>query len=86
MALAVYAFGESGHPLQNPGPLIRVPQGTEVHASLHNGLTVPITVRGLGRPGGDGAVHVAPRATEQVSFKATTLGVYSYCARLGWQM
>jgi FtsP/CotA-like multicopper oxidase with cupredoxin domain len=78
MALAVYAFGEAGHPLQNPGPLIRVPQGTEVHASLHNSLTVPITVRGLGEPGSDSVVHVAPGATEQVSFKATTPGVYFY--------
>src|SRR4030095_13655044 len=32
IALSVYAFGESGKPLQNPGPLIRVPQGTEVQA------------------------------------------------------
>jgi manganese oxidase len=78
MALPVYAFGESGHPLQNPGPLIRVPQGTDVHASLHNSLTVPITVRGLGEPGSDAAVHVAPGATEQVSFKPTTPGVYFY--------
>ena len=26
---AVYAFGEAGKPLQNPGPLIRVAEGTE---------------------------------------------------------
>src|SRR5260370_12410869 len=31
-ALTVYAFGEAGRTLQNPGPLIRVPQGTDVHA------------------------------------------------------
>jgi len=28
IAVAVYAFGEAGRPLQNPGPLIRVPQGS----------------------------------------------------------
>ena len=26
VAVAVYVFGEAGSPLQNPGPLIRVPQ------------------------------------------------------------
>jgi len=78
IALAVYAFGESGRPLQNPGPLIRVPQGTEIRASLHNSLTVPTTVHGLMEPGSDDAVHVAPGATEPVSFKATTPGVYFY--------
>src|SRR2546423_5637197 len=34
IALSVYAFGEVGHALQNPGPLIRVPQGTLIRASL----------------------------------------------------
>jgi hypothetical protein len=38
IALTVYAFGEVGRPLQNPGPLIRVPQGTVIQASLHNSL------------------------------------------------
>lgn len=80
MALTVYAFGETGHPLQNPGPLIRVPEGTEIHASLHNSLPVAITVHGLGDANGkkDGSVHIAPRALAQVSFKATTPGLYFY--------
>jgi hypothetical protein len=72
MALAVYAFGESGRALQNPGPLIRVPQGTEIRASLHNSLPVPITIHGLGEPRSDAAVRVAPGATQQVTFKPTT--------------
>ena len=50
IALQVYAFGETGAPLQNPGPLIRVPQGTEIQASLHNQLPVPMKVHGLGEP------------------------------------
>src|SRR5262252_5374771 len=33
VAVSVYAFGESGRSLQNPGPLIRVQQGTEIQAS-----------------------------------------------------
>lgn len=83
MALAVYAFGESGRPLQNPGPLIRVPQGTEVRASMHNSLTVPITVHGLGESGSDDAMQVAPGATKQVSFKTSTPGVYFYWGASG---
>src|SRR6266487_1812267 len=70
MALSVYAFGESGRPLQNPGPLIRVQQGTEIHASLWNKLPVPIAVHGLGDSGSDSVVRVAPGATEQVRFRA----------------
>jgi FtsP/CotA-like multicopper oxidase with cupredoxin domain len=78
MALAVYAFGEVGHPLQNPGPLIRVPQGTEIRASLRNTLAVPITVHGLNSTSGDGSLHIAPAAVEQVAFKAATPGLYFY--------
>jgi len=78
MAIAVYAFGETGHPLQNPGPLIRVPQGTEIRCSLHNNLSESISVHGLADPGTDSAVHVAPGATEQIRFKATTPGLSLY--------
>jgi manganese oxidase len=79
IALSVYAFGEIGRPLQNPGPLIRVPQGTEIHASLHNTLALAITVHGLGdSEDKDGAVHITPGAVEQVIFKATTPGLYFY--------
>ena len=78
MALAVYAFGEKGHSLQNPGPLIRVPQGTDIQASLHNSLATPITIRGLSQPGSDTSVYIAAGATEQVNFKATTAGVFFY--------
>jgi FtsP/CotA-like multicopper oxidase with cupredoxin domain len=77
IALAVYAFGETGSPLQNPGPLIRVPQGTEIRASLHNALAVPITVHGLGSSSGT-AVRIAPGVLEYVVFKAATPGLYLY--------
>src|SRR5262245_59073251 len=32
--IEVHAFGEEGKPLQIPGPLIRVPRGTEIHAFI----------------------------------------------------
>jgi FtsP/CotA-like multicopper oxidase with cupredoxin domain len=74
VALSVYAFGERGRPLQNPGPLIRVPQGTEIRASLHNTLAVPVVVHGLG----EAAVRVAPGTLEHVRFNAMTPGLYFY--------
>jgi manganese oxidase len=78
MALSVYAFGESGRPLQNPGPLIRVLQGTEIGARLHNTLAVPITVHGLGNPGSDAVVRIASGTAAEVRFKATLPGLYFY--------
>jgi FtsP/CotA-like multicopper oxidase with cupredoxin domain len=78
IAVAVYAFGEAGRPLQNPGPLVRVPQGTEIHASLRNKLPVPIAVHGLGDSGSDSVVRIAPGTTERVQFTAATPGLYLY--------
>ena len=36
--IAVLAFAETGRPPQIPGPLIRVPQGTEVRIAVHNSI------------------------------------------------
>ena len=35
-SIPAYSFAEEGRDLQTPGPLIRVPQGTELRVSLHN--------------------------------------------------
>jgi manganese oxidase len=79
IALSVYAFGETGHPLQNPAPLIRVSQGTEIRVSLHNRLAVPITVHGLAAPDrNDDNVRLAAGETQEVRFKATRPGLYVY--------
>src|ERR1700720_802937 len=43
----VYAFAEQGHPPQSSGPLLRMPQGTRIHASLHNLLPLAAKVYGL---------------------------------------
>jgi manganese oxidase len=81
-ALTVYAIGEKGQPLQNPGPLIRVPQGTEIHVIMHNALPVAATVHGLHeRPGSEkDAFIVQPGATQEVRFKAGEPGAYYYWA------
>jgi FtsP/CotA-like multicopper oxidase with cupredoxin domain len=79
ITLSVYAFGEAGHPLQNPAPLIRVSQGTEIRVSLHNRLAVPITVHGLAAPDrNDDNVRLAAGETQEVRFKATRPGLYVY--------
>jgi FtsP/CotA-like multicopper oxidase with cupredoxin domain len=82
VAISVYAFGESGKSLQNPGPLIRVPQGTEIQAWLHNALPISVAVHGLGERTGDSdaVVRVAPGAVEQVRFTTKTPGLYLYWA------
>lgn len=80
VAVSVYAFGESGKPLQNPGPMIRVPQGTEIRASLHNALAIPVTVHGFGERRGDteAVVQVAPGALQQIRFTAAKPGLFLY--------
>ena len=45
--LVVSAFGEEGHEPQIPGPLLRVPSGVEVAASIRNSLDHAIYVHGL---------------------------------------
>ena len=53
-AYPVYAFAEPGKPLQAPAPLIRVPEGTIVDASIHNRIQVPALLHGFHqRPGDD---------------------------------
>jgi FtsP/CotA-like multicopper oxidase with cupredoxin domain len=81
-ALTVYAIGERGRSLQNPGPLIRVPQGTEIHATVHNALPVAATVHGLHeRPGNEkDAFLLQPGATQEMRFKAGEPGAYYYWA------
>lgn len=81
-ALTVYAFSEAGRPLQNPGPLIRVPQGTEIHVSLNNTLPVVVLVHGLHeRPGSEkDALVLEPHSAQEVRFRAGEPGAYFYWA------
>ncbi len=82
MGLATAAFGEPGRPLQNPGPLIRVPVGTQVRATVRNALAVPMTLVGFGATRGIGdSVVLAPGASRSLQFTATTTGTYYYAAK-----
>ncbi|HEV8612979.1 MAG TPA: multicopper oxidase domain-containing protein, partial [Gemmatimonadales bacterium] len=81
---SIAAFAEPGKPLSTPGPLIRVPVGTEVRASLRNRLGQPLIVYGFGKTRGvSDSVIVPPNASVPVTFSATTPGTFYYLAKRG---
>ena len=85
-AIDVAAFGEVGHDPEIPGPLIRVPTGTVVVASVQNRLTdSTIAVHGLlTRPAGrDDSLVLPPGESATVTFAAGEPGTYFYMAVLG---
>jgi FtsP/CotA-like multicopper oxidase with cupredoxin domain len=49
----VYVFAERGRAPQTPGPLVRVAQGTEIHASIRNTLPLAAKIYGLHQHPGD---------------------------------
>jgi manganese oxidase len=83
-ALEVAAFAEAGKPLSTPGPFIRVPEGTEIRATITNRLDKPLIVYGFGKSRGlSDSVIVPVNAAVPVSFKATTPGTWYYIAKRG---
>jgi FtsP/CotA-like multicopper oxidase with cupredoxin domain len=79
--LVVRAFAERGKPASIPGPLIRVPEGTEIHASVTNSLEHALLIRGLATRGGSATndtIVVASGATREVRFTAGAPGTYYY--------
>jgi FtsP/CotA-like multicopper oxidase with cupredoxin domain len=83
-ALEVAAFGEAGKTLSTPGPVIRVPLGTEVHATVRNRLDRPLTLYGLGKVQGQpDSVTVPVEGSVSLKFKATAPGTYYYYAKRG---
>src|SRR6267142_4978316 len=84
-AVVVAAFGERGRggPVQIPGPLIRVPAGTELRITVRNTLDLPLLVRGLYDRGAtqSDSIDVAPGAVREVRFRAVTPGTYYYWGR-----
>ena len=80
---AIEAFAEAGGPLLSPGPLLRVPMGTEVRATLRNRLTRPLLVRGLNdRTDLDtAAVELQPGEQREFRFVARRPGTYYYWGR-----
>src|SRR5262245_24833631 len=61
------AFSERGRPVQIPGPLIRVPAGTEVRITIRNRLGASLLVRGFYDRGAQrDSLDVAPGAAREV--------------------
>lgn len=82
--LVLRAFAETGKPPAIPGPLIRVPEGTEIHATLRNALgDSTLFLHGFSTRGlGDSArpIRLAPGETREVRFTAGSTGTYYYWA------
>jgi manganese oxidase len=81
-ALKVAAFREEGGRLSTPGPLLRVPEGTEIDATISNHLEQPLTVHGLDSRPGDAkeVLIVAPGESREIKFLAGAPGTYLYWA------
>ena len=84
--IVVRAFAERGKRASVPGPLIRVPEGTEIRASITNTLDQALAIHGLSTRGGAGGasdtVVVASGATRELRFTAGAPGTYYYSADL----
>jgi manganese oxidase len=86
--IVVRAFAEQGKPLRIPGPLIRVPEGTEVHAFVTNAFAHGILVmhnlspRGVPVRADADTVQILPGATREVRFAAGAPGTYYYWGTL----
>ncbi len=77
----VQAFGEPGKKPSTPGPLIRVPEGTEIRLTLRNTLhDSPARVFGMvSRPSeDDDGITVPANGEKTVRFMARTPGTYYY--------
>lgn len=79
--LPVEAFGESGRALQIPGPLVRVPVGTEIVARIRKSKPgTLLSVHGMtDRPAtGDRVFDVRYGQERTVRFRAGAVGTYFY--------
>ena len=83
VGIHIFSFGVENGPLQTPGPLVRVSEGTEMHVLVHNQLLVPVTVHGLFTRGReeDDPLRLASGETKAVTFAAGMPGTYLYRAR-----
>jgi FtsP/CotA-like multicopper oxidase with cupredoxin domain len=87
--IVVRAFAEEGKQLQVPGPLIRVPEGTEIHAFIRNPLSAGVMVlrgfspRGVLPDRNVDTIQIQSGVTREVRFVAGAPGTYFYSATIG---
>jgi manganese oxidase len=72
----VEAFGEAGKAPSVPGPLIRIPLGTTIDATITNSLTDTLVVLGL--RGRNDSLRIAPNGVEKLRYKPPTAGSFLY--------
>jgi FtsP/CotA-like multicopper oxidase with cupredoxin domain len=77
-----YAFAEVGGPPQISGPLIRVPQGTQIHLSVRNTLAESSKIYGFqSHPAATNEpLILAPGEQRELQFSAGEPGTYLYWA------
>jgi FtsP/CotA-like multicopper oxidase with cupredoxin domain len=81
--LQVQAFAEAGHFPEIPGPMIRVPEGTEISVNIRNAIPgSTLVIHGLHtRPGNpDESIELAPGERHEVRFRTGKPGTYYYWA------
>jgi FtsP/CotA-like multicopper oxidase with cupredoxin domain len=80
----VLAFAEAGKSPSIPGPLIRVPLGTEIRLTVTNFLDTMVVIHGLDarRDGELRRLRVAAGSSESVRFPADVPGTYFYWGAL----
>jgi FtsP/CotA-like multicopper oxidase with cupredoxin domain len=85
--IVVEAFAESGRPASAPGPLVRVPVGTELRLTVRNTLpddtltfSLPARLAGADRGAAMDSLVLAPGASGELRVRATRPGSYVYRA------
>ncbi len=83
--LVIFALGEDGRRLQNPGPLVRVATGTLVAVTLRNELSDTLVMHGFAAHplAADDPWVVPPGAVAERTFPAGAPGTYLYWGSTG---
>lgn len=86
--MRVDAVAEEGKAPQVPGPMIRVPQGTEINVTFHNLLPATAVVYGMHPHPGDAkdVIEVPAGTIREARFRADVPGTYQYFASAGGEM
>ncbi len=80
--IPILTVAEESGPPSIPGPMVRVLEGTRVHAYVHNPLTYPMFLHGFHQRPGEAkdVLTVPPDETKEVNFLAGAPGTYFYWA------
>jgi FtsP/CotA-like multicopper oxidase with cupredoxin domain len=80
--LPVFAFAEEGRAPQIPGPLIRIPQNSQLHIHVRNSLPLAAKIYGLHAHPGDAeqSLALASGESRELQFPSGEPGTYFYWA------